>query len=481
MNFKPLEDAINQQAATSPDRPPSPAEVPFPGARAEAFTSASLAAVGPARPPVEKQQDWEFAEQNHIEVQLRESLGEMAAFRAVLDKCCILSMTDVRGVITAANENFCRISEYSLAELIGQNHRLIKSDHHPESFFRQLWQTITRGEVWRGEIQNRAKSGRLYWVDATIGPLLDEHGKPAGYLSVRTDITARKKTEADLAAAIGRMVETSRQAGMAEVATGVLHNVGNVLNSIKVSANLVFDKLRASKVANLGKAAALLREHATDLPVFLSENPQGRQLPGYLGTLAEHLERELAVVVGEMTSLRKDLDHVKDIVAMQQSYARVSGLVETLSLSALVEDALRMNEAALARHEVRLEREYSEVPPIPTDKHKVLQILVNLIRNAKYSLDESGQTDKRMTVCIAASGPGMVAISVRDNGMGISAENLTRIFGHGFTTKRDGHGFGLHSGALAAQELGGCLSAHSDGLGHGATFTLALPLTGPAK
>jgi signal transduction histidine kinase len=169
------------------------------------------------------------------------------------------------------------------------------------------------------------------------------------------------------------------------------------------------------------------------------------------------------------------VDHVKDIVAMQQTYAKVSGLTETIKVTDLVEDAVRMNASALIRHDVQFFREYDEhLPEIIVEKHKVLQILVNLIRNAKYACDESGRKDKRLTMRVT-NGSDVVRIALIDNGIGIPKENLTRIFAHGFTTKKEGHGFGLHSGILAAKEMGGALSVQSDGLDKGATFTLTLP------
>jgi signal transduction histidine kinase len=165
-------------------------------------------------------------------------------------------------------------------------------------------------------------------------------------------------------------------------------------------------------------------------------------------------------------------------VAMQQSYARRGGITDTLDIRALVEDSLRMNEGAFSRHGVSLVRDFQEVPLITVDKHKVLQILVNVIRNAKYACDESKGAEKRVTVRVRAA-DGMVLLSVIDTGVGIAQENLERIFNHGFTTRKDGHGFGLHSSALAAKELGGMLRAESAGPGQGATFTLTLPLSSP--
>jgi len=180
-------------------------------------------------------------------------------------------------------------------------------------------------------------------------------------------------------------------------------------------------------------------------------------------------------------SLTKDVGHIKDIVAMQQSYAMVSGVVEAVPVVELVEDALRMNASAFVRHDVQVVREFAPVPPVTVDKHKVLQILVNVLRNAKYACDGTGQPDKRVTLRVALNGANLVKIEIADNGVGIPAENLTRVFQHGFTTRKHGHGFGLHSAALAAKELGGALKARSDGPGLGATFTLEIPTQPPAR
>ena len=272
-----------------------------------------------------------------------------------------------------------------------------------------------------------------------------------------------------------RVAALLHRASMAEVAETALHNVGNVLNSASVSASLVSQRLRASRVQNINKASDLLREHQADLPRFLAEDPKGRLLPAYLQTLGSHLLAEHAELLKELDVLTKSLEHMKEIVAVQQSYARKSGTLETLQPAELVEDALRMNWAAFERHGVAIVRQFTPTPAITVDKHKVLQILVNLIRNAKYAMDEAGRTQKVLTLEIAPKPEEGLVIRVRDNGIGIPAENLVRIFDHGFTTKREGHGFGLHSGALAAAELGGKLSAQSEGVGQGATFCLELP------
>jgi signal transduction histidine kinase len=309
-------------------------------------------------------------------------------------------------------------------------------------------------------------------------PLRNQAGEIIGTFGISKDITAIVEAEAKLKEVHQRLLETSRLAGMAEVATNVLHNVGNVLNSVNVSASLVLDNTKRSKIPFLGKVVTLLNEHAADLGGFITTDAKGRQLPGYLGRLAEQLTRDQQNTLQELELLRQNIEHIKDIVAMQQSYAKISGVTETVEVPDLVEDAVRMNLGALARHEVELIREYGGVPPITVEKHKVLQILVNLIRNAKYACDDSGQKGKQLRLQIAGTDGG-VRISVVDNGIGIPPKNQTRIFSHGFTTRKGGHGFGLHSGALAAKELGGSLTVHSDGAGQGATFTLKLPLLPP--
>ncbi len=290
------------------------------------------------------------------------------------------------------------------------------------------------------------------------------------------DITERKRAQAELESAHRQPLDASRQAGMAEVASNVLHNVGNVLNSVNVSASVIAETIRDSKISNLTKAAALLDEHVDDLCAFLSNDVRGRRLPGFLARVAQHLTQEQQVLLEELKSLGKNIDHINDIVVMQQNYAKVSGVTETVSAVALVEDALRMNLEAFARHHVQVIREYLEVPPVTVEKHKVLQILVNLMRNAKYALDEGDKPEKCVRLGVRPKNDQFIEISVFDNGVGIPAANLTRIFAHGFTTRKNGHGFGLHSGALAAKELGGTLSVRSDGPGEGAVFTLELPV-----
>ena len=280
---------------------------------------------------------------------------------------------------------------------------------------------------------------------------------------------------AELEDAHRQLVTASRKAGMAEVATGVLHNVGNVLNSVNVSATVMRDTLRTSEVASLERVAGLMREHNGDIGTFIATDPKGRLLPRFIVQLSEQIAREHSVIRSENDQLVRNVEHIKGIVSMQQGYATTSGVLEEVSLQGLVLDAINMHANSLQRHGIKVVKRFAELPPVVADKHKILQVLVNLVQNAKQAIRDSGREDGIIDARIVVDNNDHVRISVADNGVGISAENLVRIFSHGFTTRASGHGFGLHSGALAAREMGGSLKAESPGPGLGATFTLELP------
>jgi len=359
--------------------------------------------------------------------------------------------------------------------LLGKTDADFFSAEHAQPAYADEQQIIRTGEPIVGKLEKETyPDGRVTWVLTTKMPWRDLDGKIIGTFGISKDITDLKEAEVKLEQMHRQLLETSRQAGMAEVATSVLHNVGNVLNSVNVSATLVADHVRQTKAGNIAKLAALFDQHKADLAGFLATDPHCQTIPAYLGSLAESLATEQMTLLAELAYLRKNIEHIKDIVAMQQAYAQISGGTETISLPDLIEEALHIDADALAQHNIATIRDYQDRPVIATDKHKVLQILINLVRNAKLACIDSSRTDKQITVR-TTSDDRSVKIAVSDNGVGIPAENLTRIFSHGFTTRETGHGFALHSGALAAKELGGALTVHSDGPGHGATFTLELP------
>ncbi len=341
---------------------------------------------------------------------------------------------------------------------------------------RPLARALAGEEVSDVELVSIRPDGAARSVRASGRRLVAPDGTLLGAVVVIQDITERREAEQALERMHQQLLVASRHAGMAEVATSILHNVGNILNSVNVTASLLAERVKNSKCSGVSKIATLLAAQAADLPGFFA-GARGRQVPTYLKELAADLLTERDATSAELSALRANVEHIKEIVAMQQSYAKRGGLCEMLDVRTLVEDSLSMNDAAFSRHGITLVRDYQDVPQVSVDKHKVLQILVNLIRNAGHACDEAGtQADKRVTVRVRGT-QRAVMIAVIDTGVGILQQNLARIFNHGFTTRKDGHGFGLHSSALAARELGGSLEAESPGAGMGATFTLTLPLT----
>jgi signal transduction histidine kinase len=243
-----------------------------------------------------------------------------------------------------------------------------------------------------------------------------------------------------------------------------------------VATNLLRERLDRARVGSLQRTVGLLRAHEGDLAEYVGKDPQGRQVLGFLEQVTQHLVEENAAVRGEIEGVCRHVDHIKEIVAMQQSYAKPGGVLENVNPAEVFDEAVRIKEDSCRRHRIRIERDYAALPPMTVDRHRVIQILVNLLSNAVTAIKAGDNPERRLSLQLAAAEEGRVRFVVRDTGVGIPPEHLTKIFSHGFTTRRDGHGFGLHSGAIAAKTLGGTLNVASDGAGRGATFTLELPV-----
>ncbi len=318
--------------------------------------------------------------------------------------------------------------------------------------------------------------GEIRWVRSRGFQVRDAEDRLIRITGIVTDTTEQRHAQAALDAAQRQLREASRRAGMAEIATNVLHDVGNILNSVTVSADLVRSALQKSRAQGLARAVGLMKENAGHLEQFLKADEKGRLLPEYLDAVTQALLQEQQGMVSELDHLTRSIDHIREVVTMQQTHAGQAPLLESAAICDLVEDALRINSEALARDGIDVIREFEPVPPARLDRGRVLQILVNLVGNARDALMALPGSSRRLTVQVALAGDKRLRVSVRDEGEGISADNLLRIFAHGFTTRPHGHGFGLHSSALAAAQMNGTLTAASAGPGHGAIFTLQLPL-----
>jgi PAS domain S-box-containing protein len=393
----------------------------------------------------------------------------------------IVFSQDRSGRLTAINRAAEEISGYRRAELLTRTlFDFLAPDRRDEAV--RLFERLLAGEEAPTNFETAlvARDGRRVALEMAVRPTT-VRGAVTGIDGIARDVSARERAAADLAAANARLVAVSRHAGMAEVASSVLHNVGNVLNSVNVSTAVLGERLRGSRVGNLARAVELLRARAAagDLAAFLANDPEGVRLLAYLSGVSAHLGGERDELAAEVEALAHSVEHIKEIVALQQGYARApGGTEETLAASALVGEALRILDAAPGPIPVEIVREIADGddPTMTVEKHKVVQILINLVRNARQACAGRADGAGRVVVRIACAAAGRVHISVRDNGVGIAPEVLARVFEHGFTTRKEGHGFGLHGAALMAAELGGALAVASDGPGRGATFTLDLPL-----
>jgi signal transduction histidine kinase len=286
-----------------------------------------------------------------------------------------------------------------------------------------------------------------------------------------------EQTQAKLLASTQMVALASRQAGMAEVATGILHNVGNVLNSVNVCSEVARDRLEALPFDGVRKVAELLAQQP-DLAAFFAADPRAPKTVEYLSLLSARLLDERANIASELSQLTRHMTHIRAIISRQQVYAK-SGSATRCALSELMEDALLIAGNTQHQGGVEVVKAFSPAPDVLVDRHRVLQILVNLITNALQALKDSDRPDKRLIARVGVGKPSTVLLAVEDNGVGIAPEHAARLFQHGFTTRADGHGFGLHNSVLTAQELGGSLRFESAGRGLGAIFSLELPVERP--
>ena len=318
----------------------------------------------------------------------------------------------------------------------------------------------------------RADNSILH-LDSVAAVVTDPHSPKRRLVGIILDITERVGTEQRERLLQKQLREASHRSGMAEVATGVLHNVGNVLNSLGVASSTVQARLSASHYDRVERVAALLEVHRDALGDFLINDARGKHLPQYLSALGAQLKKDTEGLQREIDAISGHVQYLCDIVQAQQTFARVGGTEEAVDVRELVDTALRLKARNLEGMDVR--REIGDIPEFLADRYKLLQIVVNFIGNACDAIAENVSGARQMAIR-AQVVDGQLEIAVEDSGVGIPSELLARIWEFGFTTKTHGHGFGLHSSAVAAQQLGGTVAVISAGPGLGACFTVRIPL-----
>ena len=384
-----------------------------------------------------------------------------------------LLVIDANLTIGSANPSLLALLGYGEDELIGQSPGLIFGEEFAQGSI--IENLLLQGSVSGIESSFLTSDGRLIPISVSGSMMQDEQGQFQGLVCVAQDITARKQMEEEKLELHEQLLDTSRQLGMAEVASDVLHNVGNALNSINVSIGVVTDLLKNSMVGDVGRISQLFHKHREDLGNYFSSNPKGKQIPAYLEKLAGQLVEEQQVAIAELARLRENAQNAQQCVAVQEDLGKPSGITEEISVIELVEEALTLNQELLEKSQIDVSREFQEIPQLIVDKHQVLEVMVDVIRNACQAMASVSTKQLIVRAKLIPGPPDSVCLEVQDSGVGIASDDLIKIFGQGYNTKNGGRGMSLHSGALMVKNLGGALRAHSDGIGHGATFSLELP------
>jgi PAS domain S-box-containing protein len=384
-------------------------------------------------------------------------------------------------MVTDAEMNIIYVNRvemgYKPEDVIGQRHGAFVSPEQRRKMDLVFERARETGEAQHYEVFLDAPDGERYFYSNQISAY-EVEGVGSGMISILTDVTRHRTVDVRIEELRHELMQASHRAGMAEIATGVLHNVGNVLNSVNVSAEALARELEGSRLHLLGRAVAMLEDNEDDLAEFLTTDPKGRKLPALLGTLGRELEIEQRRLSSELSRLREHVGLMRSIVEAQQSLAKLGDMSEPTRPDELVRQTLTMFQLDLESRVIDLELQLDEIGTVVLDKQAALQVLANLIRNAIEALEVVDHR-RRLAIRLHADDQ-MIHFDVEDNGCGIDPENVERLFQHGFSTKPNGHGFGLHTSAIAARTMNGTLEAHSEGLGRGARIRLTLPRIVPS-
>ncbi|WP_428269639.1 sensor histidine kinase [Haliangium sp.] len=417
----------------------------------------------------------------------RRTMGELADALVATEK----NERQLESVLESTGAAICSLDRElrlmavnrSFTDLVG-NERLARGDRLSDDGSRPWvarWlveaEAVLAGAGIRRIEDDGAEAGHRR--ETVLHPIVVDGREVVGVTLFSEDIEYRKQAEEERRRLHEELAQASREAGMSAVATEVLHTVGNVLNSVGVSASMMQAEVTRMRSVNLERAVALMEEHRDDLPAFLQQDPRGRRVLELLSALAVHFSERERLLAGEGGALKDGVEQLARVLRAQHTYARQGSVGELCTVADLVDVAMSLQAPSWSRHGITVERHLEELPALVTDRNRVIEILVNLIGNARHALESCDHPDKRLALWGEPVGEDRVRIVVEDNGVGIAPEAMPKLFELGFTTKADGTGLGLHAGANAAHHLGGRLSCESEGPGKGARFILELPTEAP--
>jgi PAS domain S-box-containing protein len=367
---------------------------------------------------------------------LKDSLKEVADIKFALDQSTIVAITDQRGIINYVNDEFCRISKYSREELLGQDHRIINSGYHSKEFIRNLWTTIASGNVWKGELRNRAKDGSIYWVDTTIVPFLDKEGKPYQYVAIRHDITQLKLAEEQIRQQTVELQRAAQLSITGELAAGLAHEIKNPLAGIQGAVDILIRRRDVNDPEREALEGVRHQVQRIDKTVrALLDRARPRNLKFIRASLTELMQATVGLARSQLVARGGDRIRIEFVPPAEEIFTVID--------SAQIEDAV-----------------------------------LNLMINAMEAVEEDG----KVTLRIYRVAPDdqeaseVAVIEVSDNGRGIDQKDLANIFSPFFTTRQAGTGLGLPAVRRIARVHGGSVDVKSV-VGQGSTFAIRLPIT----
>lgn len=424
-------------------------------------------------------QSYEHYERDHIlnqhslNISSKELAEKEKRIRSIIDAASDgIIVMDSRGKIQTCNLAFANLLLKSEGEIVShQAVEFLKLSNHGQEETLTLEKLVKNAISWDQEFFVRRPDGKEIPLEIKISQSLISN--EIVYVMVLRDVTRKKMREQEILKLHQELIVASRFAGMGEVANSLLHNMGNILNSVKISINLLIEKNKEHRIDELSQVVSLLKNNFANLESFLKDDSVGKMIPDFLTEYVLNITEESKAISVELEALKNRIDHISDIILTQQSLGKMNTVIEDVNINKLLDEALKLT--FIEKFKIPVVKDYGQVYIIQSDKIKILQIVVNIIKNAIEALTNCNNADKLLSIKTYVIDENFIGIEISDTGAGISPENLDKLFAIGFTTKEEGHGIGLHSCALLILNLGGQIKVLSKGSGKGTTFYLTLP------
>ncbi len=418
----------------------------------------------------------DISELKKTQEELQRINASLVQFKTAIDQSVDgIVVVDMDGIVQFANHAWARMHGYSVAEIEGQHVRMCHTSDQWDKEVLKLNESVLKRDQLDMEISHVTRDGREFPIWMSVAVQKDSANNPVSFVAVARDITQRKKAELKIKEANRKMIDAAHRAGMAEIAAETLHNVGNLLNSVKTSAQNIYNVQNGSSLPDFLRANGILRENINHVEDFILRDPKGKKLLEYYLLLEHEFTVENKQIREDVLRLIKKVNMIADVVSAQNNYAGIGSYTEKCSLAILIEDALKLTPGLREQFGVTILKKFEEIPAIEVQKTKLIHILINLINNARDSMLDKPAGNRNLEIGLKHAGDYAI-IQVRDSGIGIDEKNISRIFTHGFSTKKNGHGFGLHSSANYVAEMKGSIWVENNKEGSGASFYLKLPI-----